>query len=656
MSFAPPPGSPMFAPAAKGAPFAGIPPELAERARRVLDREPEHRLEPTPFSHRRAPEPRFTLRRFLAPSAGAMAVALVLVMAETVTLIVGPLLVEAGVDRGITPGDFRALVGIGTVYLGVIVANALLGWLRGSWTVRVGESLMERLRLRVFVHLERLSLSFFEQEKAGVVLTRMTSDVENLTALFQEGLVQMAVQALTVVAVATIMLRSDPLLGGIILGALLPILVLATLWYRHRSSTAYDQVRDRVAEVLSDLSETLSGIRTVTAHDRAARNVAHHEELVDAYRGANLVTARLGAWFGSVGDTLGVLSQVVVLGVGGVLVRDGRMSLGTLFAFLLYLNLLFAPVQQLVQLYTVYQQGRASVTKLADLLATEPEVAEAADAVPLPRIEGRIELRAVRFAYRTAAGESAPAATLRTGPLVLDDVDLVIEAGETLAIVGPTGAGKSTVAKLVARFYDPVEGTVCLDGVDLRAVTLESLRRQLGVVPQEPFLFHGTVRDNLLFARPDAADDELHEACRAVGITELIDRLPEGLDTPVHERGVSLSAGERQLLSLGRAFLARPRVLILDEATSNLDPAAEARIERALDVLLEGRTAVVIAHRLATARRADRIAVVDRPAEGTGARVLELGTHEELVALGGRYAAMYATWERHLGDPSGDTG
>jgi ATP-binding cassette subfamily B protein len=315
------------------------------------------------------------------------------------------------------------------------------------------------------------------------------------------------------------------------------------------------------------------------------------------------------------------------------------MTLGTLFAFLLYLNLLFAPVQQLVQLYTVYQQGRSSVSKLADLLATPPDVLEAVDAEPLARIEGRIELRGVDFAYPD-------------GPLVLDGLDLLVEAGETMVIVGPTGAGKSTVAKLIARFHDPSSGAVRIDGTDLRTVTLASLRHQLGVVPQEPFLFHGTVRDNLLFARPDASDDDLHDACRAVGIAELIERLPEGLDTPVHERGVSLSAGERQLLSLGRAFLARPRVLVLDEATSNLDPAAEARIEQALDLLLEGRTAVVIAHRLATARRADRIAVIDRPAEGVGAKVVELGTHDELIALGGRYTAMYATWERHRGEPT----
>jgi ATP-binding cassette subfamily B protein len=526
----------------------------------------------------------------------------------------------------------------------VIVANAGLGWARGSWTARLGESLMERLRMRVFTHLQRLSLSFYEREKAGVILTRMTSDVENLTALFQEGLVQMAVQGLTVVAIAGIMLATDFRLAALILGVIVPVLVIATIRYRSASTEAYDDVRDRISNVLDDLTETLSGIRTVTAHDRSAENIERHESLVAEHRRANLVTARIGALFGSVGETLGILGQVAVLGVGGLLVRDGQMSLGVLFSFLLFLNLLFAPVQQLVQLYTTYQQGQSSVSKLAELLDRRPSVLEAADATDLPPIEGRIELHSVDFDYGEGVGEQSTT--------VLEGLDLAVDAGETLVVVGPTGAGKSTVAKLVARFYDPTSGRVCIDGTDLRSVTIESLRRQLGVVPQEPFLFHGTIRDNLVFARPDAGDEELAEACRAVGIDDLIERLPDGLDTAVHERGVSLSAGERQLLSLARAFLARPRVLILDEATSNIDPAAEAKVEAALDVLLEGRTAVVIAHRLATAARADRIAVVDRPAAGTGARVVEIGTHAELVGLGGRYSEMYATWERHLDDPA----
>lgn len=645
MSYGPPPGSPLSAPTGS-TPFAGIPPELAERAQRILDREPDHHPRTVEFT-RAVPAgeaTRFTLRSFLAPSRWRLAVALLLVTLETATLLAGPLLVQAGVDQGITPGDFARLAWVGAAYFAVIVANAGLGWARGSWTARLGESLMERLRMRVFTHLQRLSLSFYEREKAGVILTRMTSDVENLTALFQEGLVQMAVQGLTVVAIAGIMLATDFRLAALILGVIVPVLVIATIRYRSASTEAYDDVRDRISNVLDDLTETLSGIRTVTAHDRSAENIERHESLVAEHRRANLVTARIGALFGSVGETLGILGQVAVLGVGGLLVRDGQMSLGVLFSFLLFLNLLFAPVQQLVQLYTTYQQGQSSVSKLAELLDRRPSVLEAPDATDLPPIEGRIELHSVDFDYGEGVGEQSTT--------VLEGLDLRVEAGETLVVVGPTGAGKSTVAKLVARFYDPTSGRVCIDGTDLRSVTIESLRRQLGVVPQEPFLFHGTIRDNLVFARPDAGDEELAEACRAVGIDDLIERLPDGLDTPVHERGVSLSAGERQLLSLARAFLARPRVLILDEATSNIDPAAEAKVEAALDVLLEGRTAVVIAHRLATAARADRIAVVDRPAAGTGARVVEIGTHAELVGLGGRYSEMYATWERHLDDPA----
>ncbi len=645
MSYGPPPGSPLSAPTGS-TPFAGIPPELAERAQRILDREPDHHPGTVEFT-RAVPADeaaRFTLRSFLAPSRWRLAVALLLVTLETATLLAGPLLVQAGVDQGITPGDFARLAWVGAAYFAVIVANAGLGWARGSWTARLGESLMERLRMRVFTHLQRLSLSFYEREKAGVILTRMTSDVENLTALFQEGLVQMAVQGLTVVAIAGIMLATDFRLAALILGVIVPVLVIATIRYRSASTEAYDDVRDRISNVLDDLTETLSGIRTVTAHDRSAENIERHEALVAEHRRANLVTARIGALFGSVGETLGILGQVAVLGVGGLLVRDGQMSLGVLFSFLLFLNLLFAPVQQLVQLYTTYQQGQSSVSKLAELLDRRPSVLEAPDATDLPPIQGRIELHSVDFDYGEGVGEQSTT--------VLEGLDLVVDAGETLVVVGPTGAGKSTVAKLVARFYDPTSGRVCIDGTDLRSVTIESLRRQLGVVPQEPFLFHGTIRDNLVFARPDAGDEELAEACRAVGIDDLIERLPDGLDTAVHERGVSLSAGERQLLSLARAFLARPRVLILDEATSNIDPAAEAKVEAALDVLLEGRTAVVIAHRLATAARADRIAVVDRPAAGTGARVVEIGTHAELVGLGGRYSEMYATWERHLDDPA----
>ncbi|MFZ4518568.1 MAG: ABC transporter ATP-binding protein [Microthrixaceae bacterium] len=660
MSYGPPPGSPLGGPTGSGLPFAGVPPELAERADEILAREPAHELPPVEFAHWRDDPTPFSLRTFLAPHRAALAGALGLVAAETVTLLAGPLLVQVGVDRGITAGDLRVVLVVAGIYLAVIAANVLLGRVRGGYTVQVGERLMEQLRLRVFGHLERLSLDFFEREKAGVIMTRMTSDVENLSALFQEGLVQIAVQGMTVVVIAVLMLLLDLRLGLVVLLTVVPVLVATSVWYRRASIRGYDEVRDRISDLLADLQEGLAGVRTVTAFGRAGRNVAHHDELAEGYYRANLRTARQGAVFGAVGETLGILGQVVILGIGGLMVRNGDLSLGRLFSFLLYLGLLFAPVQQLVQLYTTYQQGRSSVSKLAELLATRPSVVEAPDASPLPPITGRIELRDVHFAYRvavdpetgTAEGPLAdgPGDATAWGPEVLGGLDLEVRAGETLAVVGPTGAGKSTVAKLVARCYDPTAGEVLIDGHDLRTVTIPSLRRQLGVVPQEAFLFQGTVRDNLAFARPGAGDDEIMAACRAVGIDDLVERMPDGLDTPVHERGVSLSAGERQLLGLGRAFLARPRVLVLDEATSNLDPAAERRVERAMDALLEGRTAILVVHRLATARRADRIAVVDRGDDGSPATVRELGTHDELVSLGGRYAAMYATWERHLTD------
>ncbi|RMH81719.1 MAG: ABC transporter ATP-binding protein, partial [Actinomyces sp.] len=602
--------------AAAGLPHADVPGDLRRKVERVLADEPEH-AEPRVTWDRRPPdEGPFGLWRFLRPHRWRLAGAVALVALETVAIQLGPVLTQIGIDRGVVPGDARVLTGAAAAYVGAVAVAAALGAARVSFTGRLGEALMERLRIRVFAHLQRQGIDFFTEERAGVILTRMTSDIEALSVLFQEGIVNLAVQVLTLAVITVLLVVYDPLLALLTLLVAVPPTLGLSSWFRRRSAAGYRRVRDRIADLLSDLQESLAGIRVITAHNRRHHDVVRHEQVVDAHRDANVDASRANAIYAPGSEAIGIGTQAVLLGVGGAMVAAGRITVGELAAYLLFLTSFFAPIQALVQLYNNYQQGGAAIAKLRELLATEPSVPEAPAAVPLPPVEGRVEFDGVWFAYRP-------------GEPVLRGIDLTIEAGETIAFVGETGAGKSTIARLVARFHDASAGAVRIDGHDVRDVTLTSLRRQLGIVPQEPFLFAGTIRDNIAFARPETPDDELLAACEAVGIAELVERLG-GLDAPVHERGASLSAGERQLLALTRAFVARPRILVLDEATSNLDLASEARVEQALDVLLSGRTALVIAHRLATARRADRIAVVD------AGRIVELGTHDELVAAEGR--------------------
>lgn len=631
--FGPPPGSPFGNPGATGLPFAGVPEELQRQVDAILDTEPEHTVPPVPFSQATWDQRPFTLRRFVGEKRNAVVGAFVLVVLETMMVTAGPFLTGEAIDRGIVVGDEGALLTIAGIYVATVVLGSVFSAARVAWTGRVGESLMEALRVRIFSHFQRLSLSFFTAEKGGVLMTRMTSDIDSLTALFQEGLVNMFVQFLTLAIVTVVLFAVSPTLALVLFLGVVPVMVGLTLWFRKASDVAFLSVRDRIADVMSDLQENLAGIRIVTATNRAKRNVVAHDNVLGAHKDANDETAVIGAIYGPATELLGYLAQALLLGLGGWLVTEGRLTVGELAAFFLYLTMFFAPIQQLVQLYNTYQQGRSAVRKLADLFATGPEVPERADATDLPPMEGTIELDHVTFGYDPAVP-------------VLHDLDLRIEAGETVAFVGETGAGKSTVAKLVNRFYDPTSGTVRIDGHDLREVTLRSIRSQIGVVPQEPFLFAGSIRDNLTFAAPEADDATLWEAIDAVGLRDLVERQPAGLDQIVHERGSSLSSGERQLLALARAFLSQPRVLVLDEATSNLDLASETRIERALDAVLEGRTAIIIAHRLATAMRADRIAVIHDGA------LVELGSHQQLVAQGGRYRALYDTWMAQAAGPS----
>jgi len=617
-----------------GLPFGGIPSELQGGVDRLLAEEPEHDEPTIEFRQRPSAEERrpLTLWRLLTQYP------LMLVFAGSSVLIVGlaqqagPLLTGLAVNHGMVPGhrDFGVVVLVAALYL-LCTGIAAVGqrW-QARVTGRLAAWVMNDLRVKVFVHLQRLSLDFFTEEKAGVIMSRMTSDIENLQQLMQDGLAQFALQGLTMVVITIILFVMNVRLALITVVLVVPITTILTLWFRRESEHGYERVRDGIANVLADLSESLHGVRIVTGHNRQRHNTVHHRNVVGDYRAANNFTAQINAVYGPSTQMIGVLGQAALLAIGGEMVVNHTLTIGALIAFFLYLNRFFQPIQLLVQQYNSFQQGQASITKLRTLLTTEPSVTESADAVELPPIDGEIVFDDLSFGYLP-------------GVPVIHDVNLRIAPGETVAFVGPTGAGKSTLAKLVTRFYDPLEGSVLIDGHDLRSVTTASLRRQLGVVPQEPFLFAGSIRDNVAFARPGAPDEEVREALRSVGLLDVVERLPDGIHTVVHERGQSLSSGERQLIALARAFVARPRVLVLDEATSNLDLQSETRIESALDALLQDRTAVLIAHRLSTAMRADRIVVVD---EG---RVAEVGTPAELVGSGGRFAEMYATWMSQTG-------
>jgi ATP-binding cassette subfamily B protein len=611
-----------------GLPFSGIPPEYQEQVDALIADEEEIPIPEVEFDQVDREDTPFTLRSFLLPFWRRFGLVGTLIGLDALLLQIGPWLLQLGIDKGVAQSDLFLLQAVVGVYFGAIAAHFFVSKMRIRFTGRLGQDLMKGLRVRLFTHLQRLSLDFYSREKAGRIMTRMTSDLPAMEQLIQEGVVSLAMQAMTLVVVTGFLFSMDARLAMVVVFGVVPLMVVLTVWFHRRSSVLYAAARERIADVLADLQESLSGVRIVALNSRQDYNIRRHRAVVDDYRETNLSAAKIAALYGPGASFVGSLGQILVLIIGGAMVVQGELSVGKVSAFVLYITAFFAPIQQLVQLHTTYQQGQAATAKIRAVFALTPSVPEAPDAVALPPVQGEIRFEGVRFGYEAERP-------------VLEGVNFTIEPGETFALVGETGAGKSTIAKLVTRFYDPQVGRISVDGHDLRDLRFESLRRQLGVVPQEPFLFAGTIGENIAFARPDATDDEVRAACEAVGITELLDRLPHGIDTPCHERGVTLSSGERQLIALARAFLAQPRVLILDEATSNLDLKTEALVERALDTLLEGRTAILIAHRLSTAMRARRIAVVD------GGRIAELGSHDELLARGGHYASLFETWQRH---------
>ncbi len=521
-------------------------------------------------------------------------------------------------------GNTSNLVWLVVAFVAVGVLGILTTYAQTYFTGWTGERMLADLRDKIFRHLQRLSLGFYERNRAGVIISRLTNDVEALDQLVTDGVTSLIQNTLTLVGTAVILFFLDWRLALATL-AVMPAVAFATAWFRKRSGRAYRSVRETLGAVTATLAEDIAGMRVLQSFTREQAARENFREVSDAYRVSNMETVRLSGLYFPFVDFLASAATAVVLGFGGYLAYHGDVSIGVVVAFLGYLANFFDPVQQLSQLYNTFLSAVAALDKITDLLEEEPEVEDASKAIALGRITGRVGFENVQFSYGR-------------GPEVLHGIDLDVPAGTTVALVGHTGAGKSTIAKLLARFYDPTGGRITIDGSDLRSVAQSSLRRQLGIVPQEGFLFAGTVADNIAFGRPAATRSEIVAAAQAVGADEFIAGLEEGYETQLGERGSRLSLGQRQLIAFARALLADPRILILDEATSSVDIGTEHKIERALRRLLHGRTAFIIAHRLSTIRDADLIVVLEH------GQVVEQGSHDELLAARGLYTSLYGDW------------
>jgi ATP-binding cassette, subfamily B, bacterial len=569
------------------------------------------------------------LFELLAPYRWRVLAMFVSLIAATGAALAPAPLAKLAIDDGIKRHDVAALDWVVGAFLASAVIYAVASAAQTYLVGWVGQRALQDLRLRLFAHLQHLSIGFYSRNRAGVIISRLTNDVEALDQLVEDGMATLFQSGLTLLGVVVILVVLDAHLALLTFLAL-PILAVGGLAFRIASADAYRLTREKIAAITGYLQETLSGIRVVRAFGQEPRHMARFGELNEENRAANMTTVNLNAAYFPGVEFLSALVTIEILVIGGYEAINGHTSTGVVFAFIAALNNFFDPIQQLSQLYTTYQSGMAALDKIFDLLDQQPDLVDPPHPVELPPLRGEVAFDQVSFRYGNDEGADSRWA--------LRGIDLKIAPGETIALVGETGAGKSTFAKLVARFYDPTEGRVLVDGYDLRELSMHSLRTQMGIVPQEGFLFSGTVRENIAFGRSGATDEEIFAAARAVGADGFIAKLEHGYDTQIGERGVQLSAGQRQLLAFARALIADPRILVLDEATSNVDVHTETMIENGLRRLLAGRTAIVIAHRLSTIQRASRIIVLEH------GRIVEQGSHDELLEAQGRYWRLYRDW------------
>jgi ABC-type multidrug transport system fused ATPase/permease subunit len=564
------------------------------------------------------------LWRLMTPYRRRAAFSVFSLLTATATALAPPYLAKYALDDAVSHHDGGRLYLVVGIFVVAGLANWAMFYVETYMTGWVGERVLADLRTTLFGHLQRLSLGFYERNRAGVIVSRLTNDVVAFDQLVTDGVTTLVQSTLTLLGTAVILFVLDWRLA-LATCAVIPLMGVATALFRSRSSRAYAAVRERLGLVTATLAEDIAGMRIVQAFTREQAAYANFRRVAGDYRDSNMQTVVLNGLYFPVVDLLSTVALAVVLGYGGHLYFGGTLTLGTLFAFMLYVQNFFDPVQQLSQLYNTFLSATAALDKIMGVLDEQPEVADAAGVGELPRIGGHVRFEDVHFRYGR-------------GKEVLHGIDLDVPAGTTVALVGHTGAGKSTIAKLLARFYDPTDGRLTIDGVDLREVTQASLRSQLGIVPQEGFLFAGTVRDNIAFGRPDASIEDVVSAAQTVGAHEFVAELEDGYDTQLGERGTRLSLGQRQLIAFARALLADPRILILDEATSSVDIGTERKIERALGRLLADRTAFIIAHRLSTIRGADLIVVLEH------GQIVEQGSHAELMELGGLYTSLYGDW------------